>query len=386
MKKKLLSILLCLLLIIPPLQLDAGGIDIINNAIHKNKTVDTRGRDLINKALGKDVQDIKIINTKKEVKELKQEKTKPKTKKKQEEAKKILYGLDVSKWNGNIDFDEIKEAGIDFIIIRAGYGTTVDKKFKRNIEGAIEHDLLVGIYWFSYAYTPKMAYFEAKKCWNTIKPYKKNITLPVFYDFEYDSVNYAKRHGVTITKAKASNYADTFCSSIRSFSNEKLEVGIYTNLDYANNYFTKEVLNKYHTWIACWGNSCVYKGKYIMWQKSDRYYIGNSRYDFNILYYSKYLRDKSKKKQGKSMKVSATYYGNDKITSLGTVPTWGTIAVDPRVIPYGSRVYIPKFDKTFIASDTGGGIVGNRIDIFVGTESRAYKLGVIKDLEIIILN
>ena len=378
--KKLFAILLCLLLIISPLQLDAGGIDIINNAIH-NKTTNTRGRDLINKALkNSKEQEVKILDTKKEVKELKKANKKPTQRKK---AKEILYGLDVSKWNGNIDFDEIKKAGIDFIIIRAGYGTTVDKKFKRNIEGAIKHDFLVGIYWFSYAYTPKMAYFEAKTCWKTIKKYKKNISLPIFYDFEYDSVSYARKHNVTITKAKASNYADTFCTTIRGYN---MEAGIYTNIDYANNYFTKEVLNKYHTWIACWNNSCVYKGKYIMWQKSDRYYINNSRYDFNILYYSQYLRDKSKKKQGKSMKVSATYYGDDKITSLGTVPTWGTIAVDPSVIPYGSRVYIPKYDKTFIASDCGGGIVGNRIDIFVGTESRAYKLGVIKNLEIIILN
>ena len=367
-------------MIIPPISLDAGGIDIINNAIH-NKTTNTRGRDLINKALkNSKEQEVKILDTKKEVKELKKANKKPTQRKK---AKEILYGLDVSKWNGNIDFDEIKKAGIDFIIIRAGYGTTVDKKFKRNIEGAIKHDFLVGIYWFSYAYTPKMAYFEAKTCWKTIKKYKKNISLPIFYDFEYDSVSYARKHNVTITKSKASNYADTFCSTIRGYG---MEAGIYTNLDYANNYFSKEVLNKYHCWIACWNNSCVYKGKYIMWQKSDRYYINNSRYDFNILYYSQYLRDKNKKKQGKSMKVSATFYGDDKITSLGTVPRWGTIAVDPTVIAYGSRVYIPKYDKTFIASDCGGGIVGNRIDIFVGTESRAYKLGVIKNLEIIILN
>ena len=59
MKEKLLSILFCLLLIIPPLQLDAGGFDLINNAIH-NKTTDTRGRDLINKALGNSSQDVKI--------------------------------------------------------------------------------------------------------------------------------------------------------------------------------------------------------------------------------------------------------------------------------------------------------------------------------------
>ena len=111
-----------------------------------------------------------------------------------------------------------------------------------------------------------------------------------------------------------------------------------------------------------------------MWQKSDRYYINGKKFDFNILWYSQYLKDKNKKKQGKSMKVSATYYGDDKITSLGTTPKWGT------------KGYITKYDKTFIASDCGGSIVGNRIDIFIGTESRAYKLGVIKNLEIIILN
>ena len=383
MKKKLLSILLCLLIIIPPISLNAGGMDLINNAIH-NKTTSTKGRDLINKALkNSKEQEVKIIETKKEVSELKKANKKLKTKKKQEEAKKILYGLDISKWNGNIDWKAVKEAGIEFVIIRAGYGQTVDYMFKKNIESAIANDMLIGVYWFSYAYTPKMAYFEAKKCYKTIKKYKKHITLPIFYDFEYDSVNYARKHNVTITKAKASNYADTFCTTIKSCG---MEAGIYTNIDYSNKYFTKKVLNKYHCWIASWNNSCVYKGKYIMWQKSDRYYINGKRFDFNILYYNQYLKDKAKKKQGKSMKVSATYYGDDKITSLGTVPRWGTIAVDPKVIPYGSRVYIPKYDKTFIASDTGGGIVGNRIDIFVGTESRAYRLGVIKDLEIIILN
>ena len=84
MKKKLLSILLCLLIIIPPISLDAGGMDLINNAIH-NKTTDTRGRDLINKALGKDSQDVKIIKTKKEIKELKKANKKPIQQKKAKE-------------------------------------------------------------------------------------------------------------------------------------------------------------------------------------------------------------------------------------------------------------------------------------------------------------
>ena len=83
----------------------------------------------------------------------------------------------------------------------------------------------------------------------------------------------------------------------------------------------------------------------------------------------------SASKNGKHMVVQATAYAGDSITSTGTVPKWGTIAVDPRVIPYGSKVYIPQFNKTFIAEDCGGAIKGNIIDIFMGSESECYKWG-----------
>ena len=83
----------------------------------------------------------------------------------------------------------------------------------------------------------------------------------------------------------------------------------------------------------------------------------------------------SASKNGKHMVVQATAYAGDSITSTGTVPKLGTIAVDPRVIPYGSKVYIPQFNKTFIAEDCGGAIKGNIIDIFMGSESECYKWG-----------
>ena len=86
---------------------------------------------------------------------------------------------------------------------------------------------------------------------------------------------------------------------------------------------------------------------------------------------------KSAKKSGKTMIVSATAYYGDTITSTGKRPKSGrTIAVDPRVIPYGSRVYIPKFGKTFIAEDCGGGIKGKRIDIFMNSRAACNKWGV----------
>ncbi len=79
--------------------------------------------------------------------------------------------------------------------------------------------------------------------------------------------------------------------------------------------------------------------------------------------------------KGKYMSVVATAYTGDSITSTGKKPKWGTIAVDPTVIPYGTKVYIPQFNKTFIAEDCGGAIKGNKIDIFMNDESSVYNWG-----------
>ena len=92
------------------------------------------------------------------------------------------------------------------------------------------------------------------------------------------------------------------------------------------------------------------------------------------------------KMNGKEMKVRATAYCNDPITSTGKKPRpYHTLAVDPKVIPYGTRVYIPEFNKVFIAEDCGGAIKGNRIDIYMNNEYECRQWGV-RNITIIILN
>ncbi|CEK35046.1 SH3 domain-containing protein [Paraclostridium sordellii] len=78
---------------------------------------------------------------------------------------------------------------------------------------------------------------------------------------------------------------------------------------------------------------------------------------------------------GRLMTVNATAYAGHTITATGTTPKWGTIAVDPSVIPYGTKVYIPKFDMVFTAEDCGGAIKGNKIDIFMNSEAECNSFG-----------
>ena len=367
---KVIAILLSSLLMLLPASNAYASSDKIYEILSKVEHKSNIRNPKLLKALGisNTKKTIKIISTRNEVK-------KEIDNKAIKNSNKYILGLDVSKWNGTIDWKAVKKAGIQFVIIRAGYGTGyVDPYFKRNIEAAIENNLLIGVYWFSYSHTFQGAKLEAEKCIKTISPYKEHITLPVFWDFEYDSVNYAKKNGHYIDKNLASGMADTFCTTINS---KGFRAGIYTNIDYSNRYFLKSVLAKYHTWIAQWTSNCTYKEHYIMWQCSDNYYIGNKRYDLNRLYIDRYNYDiQTSKIEYEEMTVSATAYSGDSLTSTMIKPKWGIIAVDPKVIPYGSIVYIPYFDKYFIAEDCGGGIKGNKIDIYMNTKEECINWGV----------
>lgn len=195
-----------------------------------------------------------------------------------------IKGIDVSKHNGIIDWSKVKNDGIKFAIIRGGYGNSyVDPQFKINIEGAIKNGIEVGVYWFSYATNTTKAKEEAKKCLEVIKPYKDKITYPVFFDFEYDSVNYAKKQGVAITKTLASNMAKTFLQEIK---NAGYISGMYTNLDFSSRYFSSDILNTYDTWIAQYSSKCSYTGKYTMWQYSEKGKVAgiNGNVDMNYCY------------------------------------------------------------------------------------------------------
>jgi GH25 family lysozyme M1 (1,4-beta-N-acetylmuramidase) len=193
-----------------------------------------------------------------------------------------IRGIDISKHNGTIDFQKVKNSGIEFAMIRAGFGnSTVDTYFHRNVKGAKANGIKCGVYWFSYAYTPQMAKKEAQKCIETIKGY--NLEYPVAFDFEYASVNYAKDNGVHITKALASQIADTFLMTVK---NAGYNVILYTNIDYYQNYFNDTVKNKYDIWLAAYRDTKPNFNQKI-WQYSEKGSVDGikGRVDMNISYY-----------------------------------------------------------------------------------------------------
>lgn len=156
--------------------------------------------------------------------------------------------IDVSEHNGKIDWKKVKADGIEGVIIRAGYGKgNVDKKFTANITGAMKNKLNIGIYWFSYAYSVDMAKREARYCNDIIEPYKGILKMPVFYDWEYDSMKFAKKNGEEPGKKEITYMTKAFCQEIADLG---YDAGYYLNLDYSKRFYDESMLMEYKRWFA----------------------------------------------------------------------------------------------------------------------------------------
>lgn len=157
-------------------------------------------------------------------------------------------GIDVSKWQGTIDWEKVKASGIQFAMLRAGYGQgNIDETFARNASECNRLGIPIGVYWFSYAYTDAMAHREAQYCLGAVMPYK--LDYPIAFDFEGDSVNYARKQGVTIIKAMATSFAHEFCRTVQAAHKTPM---VYTNPDYLANYFDSTIPKNYDIWLAKW--------------------------------------------------------------------------------------------------------------------------------------
>lgn len=192
-----------------------------------------------------------------------------------------IYGIDVSEHNGTLNWAKIKASGIKFAIIRTGYGKKyTDTQFKANMDGAIAQGIPVGVYHFSYALNASGAKTEAEYVLSLLKPYKDKITLPVFFDFEYDTISYAKKQGVTLGRQAFNDHAVAFLEVVKEAG---YKPGIYYNLDYKNRFVDMSRLAGYVQWYAQYNNTASWTG-YDIWQYSSSYKIAghNCKFDINI--------------------------------------------------------------------------------------------------------
>lgn len=174
----------------------------------------------------------------------------------------MLKGIDVSCHNGSLDWNKIKSAGVDFAILRAGYGKLIsqkDKKFEEYYSGAKQAGIPVGCYWYSYAKSVSEIQTEAEVFLQAIKG--KQFEYPVYLDFEEPSQ-------FALGKAKCSEMAKAFLEIVEKAG---YFTGLYSSKSHLETYFTEEIRNRYAVWVAHYGVAKTnYTGQFGMWQKSEK--------------------------------------------------------------------------------------------------------------------
>ncbi|MCR5719446.1 MAG: hypothetical protein K6F84_02675, partial [Lachnospiraceae bacterium] len=191
-------------------------------------------------------------------------------------------GIDVSKWNGNIDWAAVKNSGISYAIIRCGYrgsstgALIVDPKFAYNAKNAAANGIKVGVYFFSQAVDQIEAVEEVSAVISTISKYK--ISYPVFIDVEGSG-----GRGDKIDKTTRTTVCKAFCETIK---NAGYTAGVYSNKSWLETKINVSDLTGYKIWLAQYATNPTYKGRYDLWQYKSKGKISgiSGDVDLNISY------------------------------------------------------------------------------------------------------
>ena len=181
----------------------------------------------------------------------------------------VLNGIDVSQWNGNINWTQVKKAGYSFVFIRVsgrgatGGGLYTDDRYKTNLEGAIAAGLDVGVYTYTQSITVAEAQQEARFVIDLIKGY--NINLPIIYDYEF--YPNGRLQNAKLSRATATAICNAFCATIE---NSGYTAMMYSYKSLLNSNLNPDNITKYYPlWLAIYNDTANYKGDYNYWQYSD---------------------------------------------------------------------------------------------------------------------
>ena len=181
----------------------------------------------------------------------------------------IIDGIDVSKWQADINWKKVKAAGVKFVFIRCGYTALSkqfamyeDEYFRKNIQGAYDQGIQIGVYFFSNSITTSEAKQEARKTLELIEDYEDMITLPVVYDFEAFSSAY-RAYG--LSKAQVTKNMKAYSDIIQDAGYTPM---YYGSPSFLNSSFDVPSLSEYDCWLANYTTKTTYTGDYTYWQYS----------------------------------------------------------------------------------------------------------------------
>ena len=193
-------------------------------------------------------------------------------------------GIDVSSWQGDIDWDKVRESGIEFVIVRAGYRGSVtgaivrDKYFDANVNGALSAGLSVGVYFVTQAVNETEAVEEASAVMEMCEGY--DLDLPIYLDVEGSNGG----RGDQIDVETRTLVCEAFC---RTLENAGVNGGVYACRYWLNNNIDASKLDRYNIWLAEYRSTPLYAGYYSMWQYTSKGRVDGieGNVDFDILYY-----------------------------------------------------------------------------------------------------
>ena len=184
------------------------------------------------------------------------------------DSRATAIGIDVSEWQDDINWSKVKSAGVDYAILRCGWGADYRKQddatFIDNVRGCQKYGIPFGVYLYSYAENTTHAKSEAQHVLRMLEEAgldPDDLAFPVYYDLEQESdpdIPYILPSNSTLL-----NIARLFCTTIEG---EGFEAGIYANLNWWNTYLTDPAYDQWDRWVAQYNTECDYEGDYSMWQ------------------------------------------------------------------------------------------------------------------------
>lgn len=194
-----------------------------------------------------------------------------------------IAGIDVSAHNQTIDWEKVKKSGVEFAILRCGFGQDYksqdDKYFARNVSECERLKIPYGVYLYSYALNTKTASSEADHALRLLKGHTPKYG--VWFDME-DADKYKQRNGMPSDETLV-NICVEFCDKMIK---NGYKTGIYASLSWFKNQLNDSKLDKYDKWVAQWNDKCSYTKDYVMWQYTSSGLVDgiNGRTDMNIMY------------------------------------------------------------------------------------------------------